>query len=407
MKLLHINNFFTKYGGAENSIWKIAHLLERNNNEIYYFSTDKQPYFIPDYEYSKYFPQYQDKRKSRIKNIFNIFYNFEAKNNLEEYLKEIQPDLIIIHNFLFHLTSSVFDACNKFNIPVVLYLHDPRLFCPGGLLAYSDKYCYEEPCIKGNPICCIKNRCKLSSLKASIIAALSFIFIRNQNTFNKCDVIICISEALKNLAVNAGVPTEKIKVINHFVEDEKLLIQPNYKNNNYFLYVGRLDREKGVHFLIEAMKKVSSDIQLHIVGDGYEKENLIKQKESLNLNNIKFLGYLDGQALEEEYKNCIATVLPCSWFESFGLTNIESFLYGKPVIASNLAAIPEIVDDGINGILFPSTNVDALSEAVEKLYCNTNLAIKMGRNGRNKFENNYTADVYWNKLSKEVLSSIG
>jgi len=318
------------------------------------------------------------------------------------YLKEIQPDLVLINNFLFHLTPSVFNACKKFNIPVIMYIHDPRLFCPGGMLAYSDKYCYKELCIKGNPIYCIKNRCKISSLKASIIAALNFIFVRNQNLFNKCHSIICLSEALKNLVIKAGAPAEKIKIINHFIEDEKLLTEPDYKNENYFLYVGRLDREKGVHFLIEAMKNISSDIQLHIVGEGYEKENLILQ--SLGTDNIKFLGHLSGQALQEEYKNCIATVLPCNWFESFGLTNIESFVYGKPVIASNIAAIPEIIDDGLNGILVPPTDIKALSTAIEKLYYNPELVIELGKNARKKAEEKYTFQIYYEKII-EVFNS--
>jgi len=405
MKILFINNFFTKYGGAENFFWNSSKLLEKKGNEIYYFATDKQPFFISNYEYSKYFPQYQDKRKIPVKNfkdIINTFYNFEAKNNLENYLKEIQPDLVLINNFLFHLTPSVFNACKKFNIPVIMYIHDPRLFCPGGMLAYSDKYCYKELCIKGNPIYCIKNRCKISSLKASIIAALNFIFVRNQNLFNKCHSIICLSEALKNLVIKAGAPAEKIKIINHFIEDEKLLTEPDYKNENYFLYVGRLDREKGVHFLIEAMKNISSDIQLHIVGEGYEKENLILQ--SLGTDNIKFLGHLSGQALQEEYKNCIATVLPCNWFESFGLTNIESFVYGKPVIASNIAAIPEIIDDGLNGILVPPTDIKALSTAIEKLYYNPELVIELGKNARKKAEEKYTFQIYYEKII-EVFNS--
>jgi len=408
MKILFINNFFTKYGGAESSLLNIAKGLESKGNEIYYFATDKQPFFIKNYKYSKYFPEYKDKRKIPVKNfkdIINLFYNFEAKNNLENYLKELQPDLVLINNFLFHLTPSVFDACKKFNVPVIMYIHDPRLFCPGGMLTYSDKYCYEGACLKGNPISCIKNRCKMSSLKASIIAALNFIFVKNQNLFSKCHLIICPSKALKNLAAESGVLAEKIKVINHFIEDEKLLTNPNYKNKNYFLYVGRLDREKGVHFLIEAMKNIPSDIKLHIVGDGYEKENLIRQKSCLGLNNIEFLGYLSGSALQEEYKNCIATVLPCNWFETFGLTNIESFVHGKPVIASNIAAIPEIIDDGLNGILVPPTDINALSKAMEKLYYNPDFAIKLGKNARKKVEEKYIFQVYYDKII-EVFNSL-
>jgi len=405
LKILHVNNFFSQYGGAESSFRVISNVLERYGHELYYYATDKGPYFIPDYEYSCYFPKYQDKRNGLVQNIKNFFYNTEAKNNLENYLKEIKPDVVIIHNFLYHLTISVFDACNRLNIPVISYIQDPRLFCPGGMLAYSDKYCYEEPCIKGNPLPCIINRCKLSDPRASVIASLNFMFMRTQNLFNKCHSAVCLSEALKDLAVRSGAPAEKIHVINHFIDDEKLKTGPNYENAGYFLYIGRLDREKGVHYLLEAMKTVSPEIQLHIVGDGYEKENLARQKEELNLENVSFIGRLSGEELENEYKNCIATILPCNWFEAFGLTNIESFLYGKPVIASKIAAIPEIIEHGVNGLLVPPTDVKAIGAGIEKLHNNPELVKEMGKNGRNKVEEIYNSTFYYKKL-EQVLNKI-
>lgn len=409
MKIIFINNFFTNYGGAEKSYFKISKILEKQNFEIYYFATDKKPYFIENYKYSHFFPKFKNKRNlflGNIKNIIYSFYNFKAKRKLEKYLKEIKPDFIMIHNFLFYLSPSIFDACKKYNIPVLMYIHDPRLFCPGGMLAYNDKYCHDEPCLKGNPISCIKNKCKHSKLSSSVISSLNFLFNRNQNIYDKCKSIICISEALKDLAVKSGVPAEKIKVINHFIDDKEFKIIPNYTNENYFLYVGRLDKEKGVHFLIDAMKNVSSEVKLHIVGDGYEKDNLIRQAEKLNLNNVLFKGHLNGDELENEYKNCIATILPCNWFEAFGLTNIESFVYGKPVIASNIAAISEIIDDEINGILVPPANPKALTEAINKLYYNPELVVKMGQNGRSKAEEKYTQEVYWSKFEKEILNKI-
>ncbi len=400
MKILYVNNFFTAYGGAENSIQLISLLMREKGHEVFYYSTDKESYFEQDYQYAKYFPEFFHKRSLSIKDLTGImstFYNHKAKNNLIEYLKDIKPDVVSVHNVQFHLTYSVLDACKELNIPTVLYIHDPRLFCPGATLSYGENYCHDEPCIKGSPIPCITRKCKENSLKASVLASLNLLFNRKLKIFDKVSSIICPSRAIRDLAVRAGAPEEKTSVISHFIDRDKFNIKAGYENSGYFLYVGRVDREKDINTLIEAMQNIPEDIKLQIVGTGYDMQRLKELVAELRLNNVIFRGYLSGQALDEAYRGCNAVILPCNWFEAFGRTILESFLYGKAVIATNIAAIPEIVDHNVNGILFEPKNVQQLSQAMINLVNDREMAINMGKSGRKKVEEVYNQEVYYDK----------
>ncbi|HSA07342.1 MAG TPA: glycosyltransferase [Candidatus Gastranaerophilales bacterium] len=405
-RILYINNFFTKYGGAENTIQKISSLMANKGHEVFYFSTDKKPYFKENYEYSKYFTEFSDKRKlsfDKPENFMKTFYNFEAKRNLKTYLNEIKPDLVSIHNIHFHLTPSVIDACEELKIPMVFYFHDPRSFCPGGTLSYRGQYCHKKHCITGNPLMCLVNKCKLDSFKGSLIASIYYLYFRSLNIFNKAAAIICPSQAMLNLALSAGVKKDKLYHINHFIEDELLQTESGNDNQDYFLYVGRLDREKGVDLLIEAMRKLPKDVLLHIVGEGYEKEKLINLAKSYNLDNINFLGYLDGEDLKIQYQNCLATILPCNWFEVFGRTLLESFLCSKPVIASNIAAIPNIIDHGLNGYLFEPKNIEEISEMMLRLINDKEFAAEMGENGNKKLKLLYNSELYYSKYLELLI----
>ena len=409
LKILYVNNFFTEYGGAENSIRLISSLMKQKGHDVYYYATNKQPYFEENYEYSKYFPEYSDKRNLGLNNLQGIastFYNMTALINLLKYLEEIKPDIASIHNVQYHLSYSVVEACKKLDIPMVLYLHDPRIFCPGGTLSYDENYCNDEHCIKGNSLNCVLKKCKDGNIKGSTLVALNTLFTRQLKIFEKVEAVICPSVALSELAVRAGVQEEKINVINHFIDTQKFDITPSYENQGYFLYVGRLDREKGVHYLIQAMKNLPSDVKLHIVGKGYEMENLQNLARELGLDNVVFKGYLSGAELNAEYQGCIATILPCNWFEVFGRTILESFLHGKPVIASNIAAIPEIVEHEVNGLLFEPANIEELSQAMLYFLNHPEKAKEFGQNGRKKAETLYNPEVYYEKYYRLLESLV-
>ena len=82
------------------------------------------------------------------------------------------------------------------------------------------------------------------------------------------------------------------------------------------------------------------------------------------------------------------------------MTNIESFINGKPVIASNIGGIPEIVEHNVNGLLFEPANIEQLKECILTYWNNPELVIEHGKNGYQKAITHYTEERYYNELMK-------
>ena len=182
--------------------------------------------------------------------------------------------------------------------------------------------------------------------------------------------VISISEYLKRELVRFGVPEEKIIVIPNGVSEE---FKPTWKDKNYMLFVGRLERHKRVDELIRLAKEIN--FKLKVVGDGPERKKL----ESL-ANEIKapvnFVGKISRKELIKLYQECSFFVSSSRW-EGFGLTFLEANACGKPVIGYNLTAIKERIKDGFNGFL-----VEDFEELVSKskiLAYNKNLRRIMGK----------------------------
>lgn len=396
------HHLFTYYGGGEKLLYTEAQLLKNNGHEVFFFATDKKPYIEPDYQYSKFFPKYIDyqslSRFEALKYSFKTFYNVEAEKKLDLYLQEISPDIVHCHNIFYYLTPSILNVCYKANIPVVMTLHDTRLACPAAtLMIKNEQYCQNEMCVSGKGYHCILNKCKYNSLIASTLVSTEYYFRKLHKLYNGVSKFICPSKALANLIIKTGIKESKIEVINNFVNKNYFDTKPEYTNKGYFLYAGRLDKVKGLDILLKTMKTLP-DITLHIAGTGPEEDNLKIIKADLNLSNVHFLGYLMAEELENEYKNCIATILPSNWFENFPVSIIESFVYGKPVIGANVGGIPEMIETGINGLVFELKDVNQLANAIKKLSLDNKLVIEMGKNARQKAELLYGPQLHYEKL---------
>jgi glycosyltransferase involved in cell wall biosynthesis len=113
---------------------------------------------------------------------------------------------------------------------------------------------------------------------------------------------------------------------------------------------------------------------------------------------VKLEGFKIGEELEEEYKYCIANIIPSDYFENCPYSIIESFAYGKPVIASNIGGIPEMLDNEEKGLLIDPGNVDHLVEAIKKLYSDQELAVKKGKSARKKAEEVYNSEKFYDNL---------
>lgn len=400
MKILIINQFFNMQAGTEVISTSTFNILKKQGNDVYYFAFDKKPYFIDDYEFAKYFPKNNMSTFGYLKNPLKYYWNYEAAKKLEKYIDEIKPEIIHIHSLM---SPSILNVCKKKNIPTVMTLHTLPSSCPSTKFLLKNKeYCKEFKCKNGNYWHCVFNRCGNGSIERSVRKSiLSYIFNKT-NVYSNVKYFICPSNALRDCVKLSNITNDKNKIvtINNFLSDEELNTIPNYSNNGYFLYIGRLSKEKGLNYLLEALKDLPRDIQLKIVGTGEEKDKLKKYARENSLDNVEFVGFKNRNEIKDYYQNCIATILPCNWFEIFGMTNIESFINGKPVIASNIGGIPEIVEHNVNGLLFEPANVEQLKKCILTYWDNPEIVIEHGKNGYKKAITQYTEERYYNELMK-------
>ena len=153
----------------------------------------------------------------------------------------------------------------------------------------------------------------------------------------------------------------------------------------YFLFVGRLERIKGLQTIIPFFK-AQDKYDLLVAGDGEYKGALVEQ--AAGSPNIKFLGRLDQTRLGELYKSAIAVVVPSICYETFGIIIIEAFSRKTPVIVNDLGALPEVVEDSGGGFVYRTEPEFEL--AINKLAADPSLRDKLGTNGYEAFTK------YWN-----------
>lgn len=173
------------------------------------------------------------------------------------------------------------------------------------------------------------------------------------------------------------------------------------KLGSYFLYLGRIDTvEKGLDTLIKSINDLVKEkifIKLIIAGSGELSES-IKLKKLINdyklSDQISLIGYVQGKNKIQILKNAFCLVIP-SRNEILPLCVLEAFSYGKPVIASNVGGLTELIKNSQGGQLVSPGNHKELSNRIKYLYQNRKIAEKIGNNGY-VFVRNYT----WNKISK-------
>lgn len=170
------------------------------------------------------------------------------------------------------------------------------------------------------------------------------------------------------------------------------------------LFVGGLDSAhyfKGLNILLEAMATISLPLTLHIIGDGNLKKQYQQQALKLHLDKkVSFLGRVSEEALIKEYQNADVLILPSiNSHEAFGLVLIEAMACGLPVIASNLAGVRSVFNDGKEGLICQPGDVKDLSEKITSLISDENKRLKMAQAARKLVEDKYA----WEKVADQIL----
>lgn len=224
--------------------------------------------------------------------------------------------------------------------------------------------------------------------------------------FKHNDVYIAVSKAIKHYLEDKGLSSEKIVVIYHGIDKSKK-VEYTVTNNNKIIVgsIGRLEKVKGYQYLINAINILINkgyNLECQILGDGSDLDSLILLKNKLGINNnIKFLGFDDNI---NHFLDTLDIYVQPSIQESFGISILEAMNRSRPVVASNIGGIPEIIKNNVTGILFESQNYNDLACRIEELILNPEKRIEIANSGRDRFIMNFTTEVFINKLD-DIYSS--
>lgn len=366
MKILQVNKFNYRRGGAEKYFLDISTALKNAGHEVAIFSM-RHPNNHPS-PWEKYFVSNLDFRHNNIFDIIRtpgrIIYSWSARRKFARLLDDFQPDIIHLHNIYHQISPSILAPAKKRGIKVVMHLHDYKLFCPNYKLYTQNTFC--ERCCDGNYRHCLEHRCLDNSYSRSLIATVEMWFHHQIKKYyeNGVDHFISPSKFAKSEAIKFFWPAEKISVLLNFVDQVNT---PKAVKENYLLYYGRLSNEKGIDLLLEALKKCP-ETYLKIAGIGLEEEKLKALSKKYKLENqVEFLGFKFGSELESLISSAKAVIIPSRWPENMPFTLLEALNAGTPVIAARVGGLPEVIQDGQNGFLFEPENVDDLAAKINSL----------------------------------------
>lgn len=404
MRILLVNYRYFISGGPEKYMFNIKKVLEDNGHEVIPFSIHSNKNV--DTEYSKYFVEpigsrdatYFDECKKTPKVIWQMLtrsvYSTEVEKAIKKEIKDVKPDLVYIIHFVNKLSPSVICGAKKMSVPVVLRLSDYFLLCPRFDFMHDKKPC--EECLTKGYMTCVKKRCVKGSLFASIVRVFSMKVHKAMNVYKNVDAFITPSEFLKNKLIENGFDEKKITCIPTFTVSKSKVGETQI--GNYGLYFGRVTEEKGVETVVKAYE-IMPDRFVKIMGDDTtdEAKRLKEYIKEKRIENIEFVGFRAGEELEEIIKGARFTLIPSIWYDNLPNTALESFLYSKPVIASNIGSLPELVLDGVNGYLFKPADVQELCKKIALL--DDDIVVeKMGVASRKRLENLFAPQIHYDAL---------
>lgn len=391
MSILHINNFHHIRGGSDKVYFNTAKVLDAMGNSSAFFSG--QHHLNKRNPYESYFPQSVEAGSKNLSSLPRFLHNPIARDNIRALITNHGPfDLAHLHIYYGRLTASILKPLRDAGIPIIQTLHEYKLACPVYTMERAGQTC--DACVSGSTLNLLRHRCKNGSLAHSAAMLAEFWSSRLQGDVRYIDRFICISDFQLRIMREADLPVEKMRRLHNFVDTNSISPVMIDEKEDYLLYFGRIEILKGLPTLIKAVKATGR--KLRIAGSGTWDSEL--RRVIADCPWIEHLGFVSGDALRQLVAKARAVIVPSEWYEPFGLTVIEAKAAGTPVIGARIGGIPELIRDGVDGLLFEAGNVDSLAEALLKF--DDLDAISMGRAAREDAELRFSPEMHVVELLK-------
>ena len=385
--VLMAHNYYKVPGGEDTVFHNEVKMLEKNGHKVT--------------KYIRHNDEIKGGVLSKLRLGIDTIFSFKTYKEVKKLIDENDIDIVHVHNTLPLISPSIYYAARAKKVAVVQTIHNFRLLCPGATFTRNGEIC--EDCLSKGLEQSLKHRCYRSSLAETFIMYIMLKFHRTIGTYNKIN-FIALTEFNKKKILNLVKDDSKVYIKSNFVEKRK---KEKRVLRDYFVYIGRLDKIKGINLLVESWKEIEKSKKLYIIGTGPEIDNIKSFIRTNRIDNIELLGHLNKEDAFNIIKNSIAVIVPSIWYEPFGMVIIESFSMGIPVIANEIGSIPYIVKDGVNGILTRPGDKKSIQNAINKLINDEIFNIALGNNAYSDFYDYYTDEINYKELENIYISLVG
>lgn len=366
MRVLVVHNEYRQPGGEERVVASEGRLLREAG-----FQVEDLRFRSADVEGAA----------EKLRVAWELPHSERAAERVKEAIGRFRPDVIHVHNFFPLATPAVFKAARELNVPSVFTLHNFRTFCANGLLLRGGKPC--ELCLDRRPSHAVKYRCYQGSLLGSAALARMIGLHHRQGTWHRLvDRFIVLTEFAKSRYLKGGLPTDLLTVKPNFLFDP--VVEAAVENSvaparARVLFVGRLSEEKGIATLLAAKRE---GFEIHVVGDG-PLAPLVHAEVAKG--GVVWHGFQSQEQVYAHIRAATVLVFPSECYENFPISLLEAMAHAKPVVASRIGGLPEIVREGETGWLFEPGNGADLAAKLRLALAGGERSGRAGQLGRERY----------------------
>lgn len=351
-RILIVHNYYQIPGGEDTVVENEKRMLEKHGHKTFLYSRNNS----------------ELNTLSKLKKMclpFSTVFNIRTYREIKRIIKEKRIDIVHVHNTLNLISPSVYYAALKCKVPVVQTVHNFRLLCPSAVFYRDGHVC--EDCVKYGLWCAVKHKCYRNSRIQTLACVVNTKIHRMTGIYGKINYICLTEFNKKKLLELKQVKRDRVFVKPNFVNSINKLSDSGERKDR-FIYVGRLDKLKGIKILFQAWKLLGNNApELIICGNGDMEEWCKEYIAKYSLSSVKLKGFVSNLEVKQLIANSKALILPTQCYEGFPVSIVEAFSVGTPVICSDFGNAGALITQGITGYKFQYDSPNKLVQAVNKI----------------------------------------
>lgn len=349
--ILLVHNYYQVPGGEDTVVANEKAMLEEQGHKVILYSRNNS----------------ELKSFSVIRKILlplTTIFNPRTYRDIREIIKKEDIDIVHVHNTLNLVSPAVYYAARSLKIPVVQTIHNFRLLCPAATFYRDGHIC--EDCLSKGLMCAVKHNCYRESKIQTLVCVVNTWIHRVTGIYGKLNYICLTDFNKQKLLLLKQVKEKQVYVKPNFTDVKEQKIIPYKQRKDQFVFVGRLDKLKGIDFLLKTWKSMGKDApKLIVCGTGPMREWCENYIAENNLTNVECLGFVPNEAAKRIMAESKALILPTQWYEGFPMTIVEAYSVGTPVIGPDMGNVGDVIKNWHTGCIYLANDGYELSNCVK------------------------------------------